>query len=123
MEVAGSSPAMTVSWLGVAQPSQPGKPPTVVNAFTSRPLRTADNRRMDDDGNRSDQMTNAAMEMPAQSEREEIDTDSRFFMRLLLGAGIAAGAVVGFGVVWHESELGITNPPAEQVQMPPIAPN
>jgi len=60
-------------------------------------------------------MTQAATETAPQNGSDDIDRDCSFLMRLLLGAGIAAGAVVGFGVVWHENDLGIARPVIEQV--------
>ena len=41
--------------------------------------------------------------------------DGRFFMNLLLSAGIAAGAVVGFGVMWDDIHL--SNPTAQQTDL------
>ncbi len=66
-------------------------------------------------------MAQMAMDTPAQHELAAIETDTRFFMRLLIGAGIAAAALVGAGVVWHENELAGGSPPAPQVQAPPAA--
>ncbi len=71
---------------------------------------------MSDDEDRSDEMNRMAMDAPSQHELAAIETDTRFFMRLLIGAGIAAAAVVGCGVVWHESELGGGSPATHQVQ-------
>jgi hypothetical protein len=75
---------------------------------------------MDDDGNdRSETMTGMAMDTPSQQDLAQIETDSRFFMRLLVAAGIAAAATVACGVVWHESELAGGAPPVEQTQAHP----
>ena len=60
-------------------------------------------------------MTQAATQTAPRNGLDDIDRDSSFLMRLLLGAGIAAGAVVGFGVVWHENDPGIARPIIEQV--------
>ena len=59
-------------------------------------------------------MTQAATQTAPQNGLDDIDRDSGFLMRLLLGAGIAAGAVVGFGVVWHENGPSIARPAIEQ---------
>ncbi len=61
-------------------------------------------------------MAQTAMDTPSQYELAAIENHSRFFVRLLLGAGIVAAAAVGGGVVWHESELTGTSPAAQQVQ-------
>ncbi len=61
-------------------------------------------------------MAQMATDTPAQYELDEIDSHSRFFMRLLLGAGIVAAASVGCGVVWHEHELAGQDSAAQQVQ-------
>ncbi len=64
-------------------------------------------------------MAGMAMDTPSQQDLAQIETDTRFFMRLLIAAGIAAAAVVSCGVVWHESELGGGAPPVEQTQTLP----
>ncbi|MBS0560151.1 MAG: hypothetical protein JSR21_08860 [Proteobacteria bacterium] len=46
---------------------------------------------------------------------ESGDRDGRFFMNLLLSAGIAAGAVVGFGVMWDDIHL--SNPTVQQTDL------
>jgi len=76
---------------------------------------------MDDGGgnNRSATMTGMAMDTTSQQDLAQIETDTRFFMRLLVAAGIAAAAVVGSSVVWHESELAGGAPPTEQTQSQP----
>ncbi len=74
---------------------------------------------MDDDGKGSGDMTGMAMDTLSQRELTALETDTRFFMRLLIGAGIAAAALVGAGVVWHENELGGGAPAVEQVQSQP----
>ncbi len=75
---------------------------------------------MHDDGtDRNETMTPMAMDTPSQHELARIETDTRFFMRLLIGAGIVAAAVVACSVVWHESELACGVPPIEQMQTQP----
>jgi hypothetical protein len=75
---------------------------------------------MDDDGsNRSGEMTGMAMDTTSQQDLAQIETDTRFFMRLLVAAGIAAAATVACGVVWHESELAGGAPPVEQTHSQP----
>jgi hypothetical protein len=69
-----------------------------------------------DDGDRRDEMAQAAMDTPSQYELAAIENHSRFFMRLLLGAGIVAAAAVGGGVVWHEHELANSGPVTQQTQ-------
>jgi hypothetical protein len=69
-----------------------------------------------DDGDRRDEMAQAAMDTPARYELDAIESHSRFFMRLLLGAGIVAAAAVAGGVVWHEHELAGASPATQQVQ-------
>ncbi len=54
-------------------------------------------------------MAHTAMDTPSQNDLAAIEAESRFFMRLLLGAGIVAAALVGCGVVWHEHELAASN--------------
>ncbi len=73
-----------------------------------------------DDGTGRDEMTRIAMDTRSLHELAAIETDTRFFMRLLIGAGIAAAAVIGAGVVWHESELGGGTAPVTQMQTQPI---
>jgi hypothetical protein len=73
-----------------------------------------------DDSTGRDEMTRIAMDTRSLHELAEIETDTRFFMRLLISAGIAAAAVVGAGVVWHESELAGGIAPVTQVQIQPI---
>jgi hypothetical protein len=72
-----------------------------------------------DDDDRRDEMAQAAMDTPSQYELAAIETHSRFFMRLLLGAGIAAAAVGG-GVVWHEHELA-GSAATQQTQIQPAS--
>ncbi len=64
-------------------------------------------------------MTGITMDTTSQHQLAQIETDTRFFMRLLVAAGIAASAVVACGVVWHESELAGGAPPIEQTQTQP----
>ncbi len=64
-------------------------------------------------------MAQAAMDTPARYELDAIDSHSRFFARLLLGAGIVAAAAVGGGVVWHEHELAGDSAATQQVQTQP----
>jgi len=60
--------------------------------------------------------TKARIPAEAQAGTEESgDRDGRFFMNLLLSAGIAAGAVVGFGVMWDDIHL--SNPTAQQTDL------
>ena len=66
-------------------------------------------------------MTRTAMDTASLNELAAIETDTRFFMRLLVGAGIAAAAVVAGGVVWYASEIGGDAPATmhhEQLQQP-----
>ncbi len=67
-------------------------------------------------------MAHTAMDTPSQHDLAAIETESRFFMRLLIGAGIAAAAVVGCGVVWHEHELAGASPAPHEVQTEQAAP-
>lgn len=69
-----------------------------------------------DEGDRSDGMVQVAMDNPARYELDAIESHSRFFVRLLLGAGIVAAAAVGGGVVWHEHELAGDSATTQQVQ-------
>jgi hypothetical protein len=43
------------------------------------------------------------------------DRDGRFFVTLLLGAGIAAGALVGFDVMWDDTHL--SSPIVQQIEL------
>ncbi len=56
-------------------------------------------------------MTNVTVDTTSQLDLELLETDKRFFMRLLIGAGLAAAAMVGAGVVWHESDMAGGSPP------------
>jgi hypothetical protein len=90
-----------------------------VTPFTGTPAILSDKRRMNGDDDRNRTMTHTAMDTPSLQELAAIETDSRFFKRLLLAAGIAASALIGAGVVWHESELGGGAPPAQQQEQAP----
>lgn len=65
-------------------------------------------------------MAQAAVDTLSQYELTAIETHSRFFMRLLLGAGIVAAAAVGGGVVWHEHELA-GSAATQQTQIQPAS--
>jgi len=65
-------------------------------------------------------MTPIAMDTRSIQDLEAIETDTRFFMRLLIGAGIAAAAVVAAGVVWHENELAGGAAPVTELQVQPV---
>ncbi len=78
---------------------------------------------MNGDDDRNETMTGTAIDPSSLHQLAAIETDSRFFRRLLLAAGIAAAATVGAGVVWHESELAGDVPPAQQQQPAPPAVN
>jgi len=67
-------------------------------------------------------MARTALDAQSTHQLAAIETDTRFFMRLLLGAGIAAAAIVGGGVVWHESELAGGSATPEQMQTQPLSP-
>ena len=62
-------------------------------------------------------MTDTTMNTASQEDLIEIETDTRFFMRLLIGAGIAAAAAVSCGVVWHEHAPPSVSPAAQQIQI------
>ena len=64
-------------------------------------------------------MTRMPMDIPSQRELAALETDTRFFMRLLIGAGIAAAAIVGAGVVWHENDPAAGGLVFEQLQAQP----
>ncbi len=68
-------------------------------------------------------MAQVAVDTSSQYELAAIETESRFFIRLLLGAGIVAAAAVGCGVVLHERELAGSSPTIEDLQVQPVGPH
>jgi hypothetical protein len=81
----------------------------------------ADKPCMDDD-NGSDEMTRTAMDTTSLNELAAIETGTRFFMRLLIGAGIAAALLVAVGVALHERHHDGAGPATHQGQIAQIGP-
>jgi hypothetical protein len=67
-------------------------------------------------------MAQTVMDVPCRHELAAIETETRFFMRLLLGAGIAAATLVSCGVVWHADHLGRGSATIHEIQTQPIGP-
>jgi uncharacterized membrane protein len=61
-----------------------------------------------DDGKGSDEMTRTVMDTASLNELAAIEAGTRFFMRLLIGAGVAAALLVATGVVVHQRHHGDT---------------
>ena len=65
-------------------------------------------------------MRQTATTIPGPADPAAEGREDRLFMRLLLGAGIAAGAAIGYGLVWNHSDLGIAPTPAHQADSLPV---